>query len=195
MPSAELIARARAWMAQDPDPDTRAEIGALCDAGADELEARFRGPLEFGTAGLRAIVGGGESMMNRAVVRRTSAGLARYLLEHEPDATERGVVVGHDARRMSDVFAVETAMVLTAAGIPVHLSEGVCPTPVVAYGVRRLDAVAGVMVTASHNPPAYNGYKVYARNGAQIVPPADCYVAQAIELVGPANAIPTLPLA
>jgi phosphomannomutase len=192
--SAELIARARAWMAQDPDPDTRAEIGALCDAGSDELDARFRGPLEFGTAGLRAIVGGGESMMNRAVVRRTSAGLARYLLDNEPDATKRGVVVGHDARRMSNAFAVDTAMVLTAAGIPVHLADGVCPTPLVAYGVRQLDAVAGVMVTASHNPPAYNGYKVYARNGAQIVPPADCYIAQAIELAGAANAIATLPL-
>jgi phosphomannomutase len=190
----DLLQRARAWIAQDPDPATRAELQALVDAESEELTARFRGPLEFGTAGLRAIVGAGESMMNRAVVRRTSAGLAHYLLEHEPSARTAGVVVGHDARTMSDAFAHETAMVLAAAGIPVHLSAGLCPTPLVAFAVRELGAAAGVMVTASHNPPAYNGYKVYAKNGAQIVPPADGYVAEAIELAGPADGIATLSL-
>lgn len=189
-----LIAAAEAWAAADPDATTRDELRALIAAASDELAERFAGPLAFGTAGLRGILGAGESRMNRAVVRRTSAGLARYLLERVPGAKERGVIIGYDGRRQSDVFAEDTAAVLTAAGIRVHLSEGRCPTPIVAFAVRALDAAAGVMVTASHNPPQYNGYKVYADNGAQIIPPVDLQIAEAIASVGPASSIETLSL-
>ena len=132
--------------------------------------------------------------MNRAVVLRTSAGLARYLLDTHADAKERGVVIGYDGRHFSAVFAEETARVLAAAGIKSYLSEGECPTPMAAYAVTALNAVAGVMVTASHNPPEYNGYKVYARNGAQIIPPADTGIAAAIASGGHADEIPTLSL-
>ena len=181
---------ARRWAEQDPDPETQAEIRKLLEADDPELAERFAGPLVFGTAGLRGILGAGESRMNRAVVRRTSAGLAAYLLAAVPDAAERGVVVGYDARRQSDVFAEETARALAAAGIAVHLSETRCPTPVVAFAVRELGAAAGVMVTASHNPPEYNGYKVYADNGAQIIPPVDGAIAAAIAAAPGASAIP-----
>ncbi len=205
----DLLARARAWLQHDPDPATRRELAALIEAAeaaaADaegigaraltELTERFVGPLAFGTAGLRGVIGAGESRMNRAVVLRTAAGLARYLLEHEPDAKTHGVVIGYDGRRQSDVFANDTAAVLTAAGITVHLSAGVCPTPMVAFAVTELGAVAGVMVTASHNPPAYNGYKVYARNGAQIIPPADTGIAAAVLRAGHADEISALDLA
>ncbi len=190
----ELVAAAEAWAAADPDATTRDELRALIAVASDELAERFAGPLAFGTAGLRGILGAGESRMNRAVVRRTSAGLARHLLERVPGAAQRGVVVGYDGRRQSDVFAEDTAAVLTAAGIRVHLSEGLCPTPIVAFAVRDLGAAAGVMVTASHNPPQYNGYKVYADNGAQIIPPTDLHIAEAIAAVGPAASIPVLAL-
>jgi phosphomannomutase len=181
-------------MQDDPDPETRAELARLIEARSDELADRFAGPLAFGTAGLRGVVGAGESRMNRAVVRRAAAGLARYLTEEAPEAARRGVVVGYDARRGSLSFAEETARVLAAGGLRVHLSAGVCPTPIVAYAVRALGAAAGVMVTASHNPPEYNGYKVYADNGAQIVPPADERIATGIAQAGPANAIATVEL-
>ena len=185
-----LIAKARAWVAQDPDPDTRAELQALIDARDADLVERFAGPLAFGTAGLRGILGAGETRMNRAVVIRTTAGLAAYLLEHVEGATERGVVVGYDGRRQSDVFARDVAAVLSAAGLRVHLSPHRCPTPIVAFGVKELNAAAGVMVTASHNPPEYNGYKVYASNGAQIIPPMDRLIAEAIAASPPASEVP-----
>lgn len=185
-----LIARAEAWIAQDPDPETRAELQGLIDAHDPELGERFAGPLAFGTAGLRGILGAGETRMNRAVVIRTTAGLAAYLLEHVVDAKARGVVVGYDGRRLSDVFARDVAAVLSAAGLRVHLSPNRCPTPIVAFGVKELDAAAGVMVTASHNPPEYNGYKVYAHNGAQIIVPMDRLIAEAIAQAPPANEIP-----
>ena len=184
------IEKAQRWLEQDPDPETQRELKQLIAAGNDhELAERFSGPLEFGTAGLRGILGAGESRMNRAVVRRTSAGLAAYLLEHTADAAERGIVVGYDGRRGSRVFAEDTAAVLAAAGLRVFLSQKVCPTPLVAFAVIDRKAAAGVMVTASHNPPEYNGYKVYAENGAQIVPPADRLIAAAIASGPAANAI------
>ncbi len=185
----DTLAQAKAWLAHDPDPETRAELGALIESESDELRDRFSGPLEFGTAGLRGVLGAGESRMNRAVVLRTAAGLGHYLRAHHPGAATQGVVIGYDGRRLSDVFARDTAEVLSAQGIVAHLSSGVCPTPMVAYAVTALGAAAGVMVTASHNPPEYNGYKVYAENGAQIVPPADSLIAEAIAAVGPADAI------
>src|SRR5690606_32035228 len=135
----DLVARARAWLAHDPDPDTRAELEALL-ADPAELAERFAGPLEFGTAGLRGLLGAGQSRMSLAVVRRTTAGLAAYLKAEEPDAAAAGVVVGYDGRRESDVFANEAARVLAAAGVQVFASESLCPTPLVAFGVRALGA-------------------------------------------------------
>ncbi|MBK6518939.1 MAG: phospho-sugar mutase [Polyangiaceae bacterium] len=179
---------ALSWIEADPEETTREELRALvarADGGdaaaARELGDRFAGPLEFGTAGLRGVIGAGETRMNVAVVRRTTWGLGEYLLAH-PDARvrERGVVIGYDGRRMSRRFAEETARVLAKQGIKSFLSPGVCPTPVAAYAVTRLGAAAGVMVTASHNPPEYNGYKVYWGNGAQIIPPHDKGIAAAI---------------
>jgi len=187
MPRDESLTRARDWLAHDPDADTRRELEALLDGASDELDERFSGPLEFGTAGLRGLLGAGESRMNRAVVRRTTAGLARYLRERHPNSS---VVVGYDGRRMSEIFAGDTAAVLAAHDLRVHMSHGVCPTPIVAFAVKELGAAAGVMITASHNPPDYNGYKVYAENGAQIVPPADSEIARAIALAPPADAVP-----
>lgn len=198
MTYAQLKARAEAWIAQDPDPTTQDELKAILAAGPsqeEELAERFCGPLAFGTAGLRGIIGAGESLMNRAVVVRTARGLGTCLLEQMPEAArERGVVVGYDGRRLSREFAADTAEVLTALGIPVRVSSGTCPTPLLAYAVTRHQAAAGVMVTASHNPPQYNGYKVYAQNGAQIIPPFDRQIAAAIDAAPGANEVPRLSL-
>jgi phosphomannomutase len=193
---AELIRKVDAWSAGDPDETTRAELQRLLAAeDFGELEDRFAGALEFGTAGLRGVVGAGPNRMNRAVVRAATAGLAAYLLATVPDATRRGVVVARDGRRMSKEFAEDAAAVLAAAGIPALVRPGLTPTPLCAFLVERLGASAGVMVTASHNPPEYNGYKVYWGNGAQIVPPHDVGIAAAIARVGPAREIPLADLA
>ncbi len=198
-----LLERAERWLAHDPDPAARAELRALLDlargptpdAATADLRERFAGALEFGTAGLRGLLGAGESRMNRAVVLRTTAGLARYLLDQDAEgARTRGVAVGYDARRMGRELAEDTACVLAAAGIVAHLSPVYSPTPVAAFAVTHLGAVAGVMVTASHNPPAYNGYKVYWGNGAQIIPPHDQGIAAAIEASPVADAVPRLTL-
>jgi phosphomannomutase len=188
-----LQARVRAWIDQDPDPQTCDELeGLLAQGPAAEaaLSERFQGPLAFGTAGLRGILGAGETRMNRAVVIRTSHGLGRWLLENDPEAKRRGVVIGYDGRILSRELAEETAVTLAAMEIPAHLSPVVTPTPVLAYAVERLDAAAGVMVTASHNPPEYNGYKVYAGNGAQIVPPQDDQIAALIASAPGARDVP-----
>ncbi|MFN0061110.1 MAG: phospho-sugar mutase [Myxococcaceae bacterium] len=189
----ELRRRAETWLADDPDPETVSELqGLLARDAKGELRERFGASLTFGTAGLRGVLGAGPNRMNRAVVRRVTAGLARYLLAHVPDAARRGVVVGRDARRWSDVFAQDAAGVLAAHGILAHVFDGVVPTPVCAFAVTQLDAAAGVMVTASHNPPEYNGYKVYWGNGAQIVPPHELGISGEIERVGPARDVPLL---
>lgn len=179
----DVLAAARAWLAEDPDPDTRAELERLLDDDPDEVARRFAGSLQFGTAGLRGEVGAGPLRMNRAVVRRAAAGLASWLLASEPDAASRGVVVGHDARTKSDAFAEDTARVLAAAGIRVHLLPPLVPTPVLAFAITHLGAAAGVMVTASHNPPADNGYKVYLGTGCQIVPPVDAEIKACIDAI------------
>ncbi|MBX7117028.1 MAG: phospho-sugar mutase [Myxococcaceae bacterium] len=178
---------ARAWAEGDVDAQAAAQVRALLDAQKwAELKEGFEGALEFGTAGLRGVLGPGPNRMNRAVVIRTTAGLARYLKTHVPDCARRGVVVGRDGRRQSDVFAEDVAMVLAAEGIAAHVFEDVVPTPVTAFALLKLNAAAAVMVTASHNPPEYNGYKVYWGNGAQIVPPHDTGIAQSILHVEPA---------
>jgi phosphomannomutase len=167
-----VLAQAYAWLAQDPDPVTRSEIEELIDADdLVTLEERFAAPLAFGTAGLRAPIGAGPARMNRLVVRHATAGLAAWLIEQGVGGGL--VVVGHDARHGSLDFATDTAAVLVAAGFRVALCDQVVPTPLVAFATLQFGAVAGIMVTASHNPPQDNGYKVYLGDGAQIVSPAD----------------------
>ena len=195
-----LVERARTWADQDPDLRTRAELEQLIadvvagDQGAAaELADRFRGTLQFGTAGLRGALGAGPNRMNRVVVQRAAAGLAAYL--HEQGHAEAGghgasVVIGYDARHNSDVFARDTAEVMTGAGFTAWVMPRALPTPLLAFAIRELGSVAGIMVTASHNPPADNGYKVYLGDGSQIVSPADTDIARHIAAVGALDAIP-----
>lgn len=188
-----VVERARNWIEADPDPDTRAELEALIDGGAlDELRSRMDGSLEFGTAGIRGRVAAGPNRMNRAVVIRTTKGLVDYLVELHDETPSSPVVVGFDARPSSRQFAEDTAGVIAAAGIPVLFFPEVTPTPLVAFACRHLEAIAAVVITASHNPPADNGYKVYASNGAQIIPPMDVGISTAIEEAGAANQIPRI---
>jgi phosphomannomutase len=212
--SPELRAAVLRWRDDDVDPTTQGELDALlaaagCDPGAaaaavTALADAFAGTLEFGTAGLRGALGAGPNRMNRAVVIAAAAGLTGYLWHQVNQLAAGGsrrppkVVIGYDARHSSDVFARDTAAVVTAAGGEALLLPRRLPTPVLAFAVRQLRADAGVMVTASHNPPQDNGYKVYLGGrvdaspgqGAQIVPPADAGIAEQIAAVGPARAVP-----
>ncbi|MFF4832197.1 phospho-sugar mutase [Streptomyces sp. NPDC001315] len=185
----DLIARATSWLAEDPDADTRAELAELIDAGDHaELAARFSGTLQFGTAGLRGELGAGPMRMNRSVVIRAAAGLAAYLKKN--GSTDGLVVIGYDARHKSADFAHDTAAVMTGAGLRAAVLPRPLPTPVLAYAIRHLGAVAGVEVTASHNPPRDNGYKVYLGDGSQIVPPADAEIAAEIDTIASLNDVP-----
>jgi phosphomannomutase len=183
---ADVRATAMRWLEAEPDADIQAELAELLEGPDDLLAARFGGRLTFGTAGLRAAVGAGPLRMNRLVVRQAAAGLGAYLLDLDPRAKSRGVVIGFDARRKSDVFALDTARVMAAMGIRAVLLPGPLPTPVLAWALTELDGAGGVMVTASHNPPADNGYKVYLGDGPQIVPPHDAGISARIEQVDPA---------
>ena len=199
----DLDLRVRAWIADDPSAADRGELQDLLGAAAREdaagqaaaagLADRFAGRLRFGTAGLRGAMGAGPNRMNRAVVRAATAGLARWLREHRPDAAGAGVVLGWDARHRSAEFAADAAAVLTGAGVRVHLLPGRSPTPLLAFAIRHLSAGAGVMITASHNPPADNGYKLYLGDGAQIVPPVDAEIEAAIRGLGALSQIPLGP--
>ena len=256
--TAALLAEAKAWRDEDPDPTTRAELDALVStvaavvsvtgngdvppspgdgrpgpgagpaagagaggdvrasagpdgvprspdlagpgatgAGGDaagalaELRDRFAGRLEFGTAGLRGAMAAGPNRMNEAVVVRATAGLAAWLTEQGHGGEP--VIVGFDARHHSSRYASAAASVLAAAGFPVLLADRPVPTPVLAFGVLHRECCAGIQVTASHNPPADNGYKVYVADGAQIVPPADTEISAAIDAVGPLPAVPRAP--
>ncbi|GAA2859288.1 phospho-sugar mutase [Paenarthrobacter ilicis] len=198
----QLITDARQWASQDPDPATSQALVELTDLAADgdaaaaqELGDSFNGTLQFGTAGLRAALGPGPNRMNRVVVRRAAAGLAAFLTEAVDAAapgTRPRAVVGFDARYNSDIFAEETAAIFTAAGIETFLMPAALPTPLLAYAVKNLDCDGGVMVTASHNPPQDNGYKVYlgrhavaeSGRGSQIVAPYDTEIAAKISAVG-----------
>ncbi|MFF7799899.1 phospho-sugar mutase [Streptomyces olivaceus] len=189
VPPDDLLARAKAWLAEDPDPDTRAELAALIDAEDHAaLTARFAGTLQFGTAGLRGELGAGPMRMNRSVVVRAAAGLAAYLKKQ--GHTDGLVVVGYDARHKSADFARDTAAVMTGAGLRAAVLPRPLPTPVLAFAIRHLGAVAGVEVTASHNPPRDNGYKVYLGDGSQIVPPADAEIAAEIDAVRSLHDVP-----
>lgn len=203
----KLISDASEWAAQDPDPVTATALSELVGlasggvaAARQQLEDSFSGTLQFGTAGLRAALGPGPNRMNRVVVRRAAAGLAAFLkdaVEAAAPGTRPRAVVGYDARHNSDVFARESAAIFTAAGIETFLMPSALPTPLLAYAVRSLDCDGGVMVTASHNPPQDNGYKVYlggraveeSGRGAQIVAPYDSQIAASIEAVGPVDSI------
>ena len=194
-PDAALLRTAREWLAVDPDPETVAELSALlaeAEAGrpdaAAELADAFNGTLQFGTAGLRGRLGPGSNRMNRVVVARAAAGLAAYLVANAAD--QLTVVVGYDARRNSEVFAHDTARIMAGAGITAMVLPTALPTPVLAFAIRELGCDAGVMVTASHNPPEDNGYKVYLGDGSQIVPPADAAISAAIAAVGAMDSIP-----
>jgi phosphomannomutase len=192
-----LVAKAREWMANDPDAATRAELEAILaspDLASTDLADRFAQTLEFGTAGLRGVLGAGPNRMNRAVVRVATHGLAEALLEHVDAPKTRGVVIGYDGRVLSRELAADTASVLAARGIRAYLFPDLGPTPLTAYALTALGCAAGVVVTASHNPPEYNGYKAYWENGAQIVPPVDVHIASAIAEAPPAKDVPFLPL-
>jgi phosphomannomutase len=218
MGEGELRERVEAWIADDPDAGDRAELRSLADqafGGSDaatlaELRDRFAGRLEFGTAGLRGVVAAGPNRMNRAVVRAATAAVAGWLLGSGPDGAPAGagalaggpagagaragagvsVVVGCDARHRSAEFAVEAAVVLAGAGLAVHVLPLPCPTPLLAFAVRHLAASAGVMITASHNPAADNGYKLYLSDGGQVIPPADAQIEARIAALGPLAQIP-----
>ena len=189
--SADTLDRARDWATEDLDEETRKELERLvalaeqdpAGPAAAEIADRFAGTLQFGTAGLRGALGAGPNRMNRVVVTRAAAGLASYLLQRGAGSGDR-VVIGYDARHRSDAFTRDTAEVMCGAGLDVLLLPRPLPTPVLAYAIRKLGCVAGVMVTASHNPPQDNGYKVYLGDGSQIVPPADSEIATAIDAVG-----------
>ena len=188
--SEDLVSR---WIADDPDPATARELSDLlattkktgpdAEAARAELTDRFSGMLQFGTAGLRGRLGGGPNRMNRAVVMRAAAGLTGYLADRVGEGFV--VAIGYDARYGSKQFATDTAAIVTAAGGVAHLMPRELPTPLLAFAVRDLDADAGVMVTASHNPPQDNGYKVYVGR-SQIVPPTDAQIAAQIEAVAAA---------
>nr|WSY52251.1 phospho-sugar mutase [Streptomyces sp. NBC_00886] len=185
----DLIAQAKAWLAEDPDAETRDELAKLIDAGdVTALAERFRGTLQFGTAGLRGELGAGPMRMNRAVVIRAAAGLAAYLKKN--GRTGGTVVIGYDARHKSADFARDTAAVMVGAGLKAAVLPRPLPTPVLAFAIRHLGAVAGVEVTASHNPPRDNGYKVYLGDGSQIVPPADSEIAAEIAAVASLHDVP-----
>lgn len=183
----DLVATALEWAAHDPDPETRRQVSEMVEQrDAAGLEAAFGDPLTFGTAGIRGKVGPGPAQMNRATVIRTTAGLAAYL----GDTKGAPVVVAFDARPSSARFATDAAGVLVAAGIPVVFFPEPTPTPLAAYASKILGASAAVVVTASHNPPQDNGYKVYGANAAQIIPPVDSDIARRIADVGGADQVP-----
>jgi phosphomannomutase len=203
----QLFRAARSWADMDPDPATSSalnELISLAEAGTpaarQQLQDSFSGPLQFGTAGLRAALGPGPNRMNRVVVRRAAAGFARFLADavgKTSPGTRPRAVVGFDARYNSDIFARESAAIFTAAGFETFLMPAALPTPLLAYAVRALECDGGVMVTASHNPPQDNGYKVYlgrhavdeSGRGAQIVAPYDALIAAEIDKVGPLDSI------
>jgi phosphomannomutase len=195
MQLSQLVEAAQAWLAQDPDSETRAELQQLIDAGDQQgLSDRFESRLTFGTAGLRGELGAGPNRMNRVLVSQAALGFANYL-KHNFDGAP-SVVIGFDGRVNSDVFARDSAEILAGAGIKVLLFDDYVPTPVVAFAVKHRGLSAGIMVTASHNPPRDNGYKVYLggkNGGGQIVSPADAAIAAQIDIVAATMPVGEMP--
>ena len=196
-----VFATAEAWLVQDPDPETQAQLRQLLslardgdDAAVTDLHSRFDERLAFGTAGLRGEIAAGSNRMNRVLVSQAAAGLAAYLLEQQ--GAGASVVIGFDGRKNSNIFAKDTAELMAGAGVRAILLPRLLPTPVLAFAVRHLDVSAGVMVTASHNPPNDNGYKVYlggVNEGSQIVPPDDAAIAASILNVATHQLVPDMP--
>ena len=185
----DVIQLAKSWADHDPDSNTKNQILKLINENnLDELNKIFSGDLEFGTAGLRAEIGPGQSRMNRAVVIRATYGLCQYLIKKYPNKKPK-LIVGNDARHMSEEFALDVCQVAAALGLEVYKLPTKLPTPVLAFGVRHINADAGVMITASHNPPLDNGYKVYDEFGAGIIPPMDKEIASLIKLAPYADEI------
>lgn len=182
MSDRDILALARAYLKEETHPDFRKEIQALLDGGDEaELRERFWADLSFGTGGLRGVIGGGTLRMNPVTLRKATQGLANYI--ENQGKTQARVVIAHDNRRYSDLFALEAALVLAANGIRAHVFSALRPTPELSFAVRHLGACAGIMITASHNPPEYNGYKVYWSDGAQVVPPHDTGIIEQVRKV------------
>jgi len=198
-----IIEAARAWLLQDPDPETQVQLRTLINGATDgdatavaDLHSRFGERLAFGTAGLRGTIAAGSNRMNRVLVSQAAAGLASYLLRHAQPGVAPSVVIGYDGRKNSHVFATDTAALMAGAGVRAILLPRLLPTPVLAFAVRHLNVSCGVMVTASHNPSNDNGYKVYlgdANAGAQIVAPTDTLIAAEILRVAADELVPNLP--
>ncbi len=173
------------------DEDTKAELRSI-EGNEKEIEDRFYMDLEFGTAGLRGVIGAGTNRMNVYTVRKATQGLANYILSVKGEA--KGVAIAYDSRHMSPEFADEAALCLAANGIKAYVFESLRPTPELSYAVRRLGCIAGINITASHNPPEYNGYKVYWEDGAQITPPHDSGIMDEVKKVTDYSAVKTMPL-
>lgn len=184
--------RYREWLENDYfDADTKAELTAIKE-NDNEIKERFYKDLEFGTAGLRGVIGAGTNRMNIYTVRKATQGLANYILKN--GAESRGVAIAYDSRRMSPEFADESALCLAANGIKAYVFESLRPTPELSFAVRKLNCIAGINITASHNPPEYNGYKVYWEDGAQITPPHDTGIMAEVEAVTDYAAVKTMSL-
>ena len=187
----DLLTIAQAWADQDPDLVTKQELQNLIDSkNLVELESRFSSRLDFGTAGLRGELGAGSNRMNRVLVAQAAAGIGKYL------GAGQSVVIGFDGRVNSDVFAKDSAEILSGLGLKVYLLDGMCPTPLISFATRYLNVSSGIMVTASHNPPRDNGYKVYLGgdfNGSQIISPVDTQIQEQILEVAEAETFQSLP--
>lgn len=184
--------RYREWLENDYfDADTKAELTAIKE-NDNEIKERFYKNLEFGTAGLRGVIGAGTNRMNIYTVRKATQGLANYILKN--GAEGRGVAIAYDSRRMSPEFADESALCLAANGIKAYVFESLRPTPELSFAVRKLNCIAGINITASHNPPEYNGYKVYWEDGAQITPPHDTGIMAEVEAVTDYATVKTMSL-
>jgi phosphomannomutase len=187
----DVVERAERWLADDPDPATRRELEQLLDRNdLDALHERFDASLSFRTASFRGLLGAGPNRMNRVTVIRATAGFCAWLGQQLPNAAERGISVGFDARRMSREFATDVAGVIAGAGFQVWMLDGEMPTPVLAFSVLETGAAAGVMISAGDSPPAYNGYQVFWGNGAKIISPHDEGITQEIARITSASNVP-----
>ena len=191
MDSTTILASAKQYISEETDPTFIKEVEALIAKNDEkELFDRFYRQLEFGTGGLRGIIGGGTNRMNPMVIKKATQGLADYIIETFPEKAKSGTlkaVIAHDSRRYSDVFAEATALIFAANGFTVYLFSALRPTPELSYAIRHLDCDTGVVVTASHNPPQYNGYKAYWNDGAQVIPPHDKGIIDKVNTVKKVN--------